>query len=583
MKIAFNRVLEFHQREKLPSFVGVCLLSSRSILRSWSWLFLHVFLFSLAFPAYSVELKGMRVLSSLGQPLYAEIELGDLGSLNEEEVRAGIASEEDFERVGAERESYLADINFSLSFRADGSGVVRVASRDPFDNPFLNFIVEVVWPYGRALREYAAIIEPGNQGVSVSTYGPIKEKDTLWSIAKKLRPSRAITVQQMMLAIQRNNPDSFLDGNINLLRSGAFLKVPRLVEIGIESAEDAISEVREQIYEYQEARGRGMRSSSNGSEGRLKSAVPELRLLSVSEKNNLDERSILDERFAEQEVRLTRTLDQLNEANESILGLTARVEELSSQLDLINETIASKDEEIAALKRELRRKDKETLDMGKILEVFRSIHPALGDPWWAAGAICGSFFTLILVFLLFRRKREKNDDLIDSYSSDLVEPELTNENLPDIDKVSPELAPNENPKSADGAMFTDGVSEVRIREHDDEKAVDAASDVNEESVNATESTSSDEPQDVMVEKVPEEVNESSEPTEFQTESSDKNEDSEDDGLETISSKLDLSRAYIEMGDSVGARALLEEIIIEGDSDQKTEARELLIKIEMQPD
>ena len=38
-----------------------------------------------------------------------------------------------------------------------------------------------------------------------------------------------------------------------------------------------------------------------------------------------------------------------------------------------------------------------------------------------------------------------------------------------------------------------------------------------------------------------------------------------------------------MGDSVGARALLEEIIIEGDSDQKTEARELLIKIEMQPD
>jgi FimV-like protein len=234
----------------------------------------------------------------------------------------------------------------------------------------------------------------------------------------------------------------------------------------------------------------------------------------------------------------------------------------------------------------LRRKDKETLDMGKILEVSRSIHPALGDPWWAAGAISGSFLVLILVFLLFRRKREKNDDLVYSYSSDLVEPELTNENLPEIDQVSPELAPNEKPQSSDGAMFTEHVSEVRIREHDEhdeERAADAASDVNEEPVNATESTSSDERKDVMVEKVPEEVSESSEPTGFQTEPSDKNEDSEDDGLETISSKLDLSRAYIEMGDSVGARALLEDIIIEGDVDQKTESRELLIKIEMQPD
>nr|WP_274600746.1 FimV/HubP family polar landmark protein [Ectothiorhodospira mobilis] len=46
----------------------------------------------------------------------------------------------------------------------------------------------------------------------------------------------------------------------------------------------------------------------------------------------------------------------------------------------------------------------------------------------------------------------------------------------------------------------------------------------------------------------------------------------------ISTKLDLARAYIDMGDAEGARTTLEEVIAEGNEAQQQEARELMQQI-----
>ena len=43
----------------------------------------------------------------------------------------------------------------------------------------------------------------------------------------------------------------------------------------------------------------------------------------------------------------------------------------------------------------------------------------------------------------------------------------------------------------------------------------------------------------------------------------------------ISTKLELARAYLDMGDIEGARSTLEEVIVEGSDDQKREAEDLL--------
>ncbi|MNT64759.1 hypothetical protein D3C72_2026830 [compost metagenome] len=47
------------------------------------------------------------------------------------------------------------------------------------------------------------------------------------------------------------------------------------------------------------------------------------------------------------------------------------------------------------------------------------------------------------------------------------------------------------------------------------------------------------------------------------------------GTDETATKLDLARAYIDMGDTEGARDILDEVIAEGNDGQQQEARELI--------
>ena len=51
-----------------------------------------------------------------------------------------------------------------------------------------------------------------------------------------------------------------------------------------------------------------------------------------------------------------------------------------------------------------------------------------------------------------------------------------------------------------------------------------------------------------------------------------------DDVDEVSTKLDLARAFIDMGDTEGARGSLEEVMSEGNADQKAEAKALLDQI-----
>jgi putative secretion ATPase (PEP-CTERM system associated) len=65
---------------------------------------------------------------------------------------------------------------------------------------------------------------------TMTRYGPVKHNETLWSIAKKLQPDNNFSTQQMMLALQRANPDAFIDNDINNLLVGSVLRVPKRIE-----------------------------------------------------------------------------------------------------------------------------------------------------------------------------------------------------------------------------------------------------------------------------------------------------------------------------------------------------------------
>lgn len=55
----------------------------------------------------------------------------------------------------------------------------------------------------------------------------VRPQDTLWSIAAAAMPPNYANVQQYMLAILRENPQAFANGNINGLIAGSRLRLPR--------------------------------------------------------------------------------------------------------------------------------------------------------------------------------------------------------------------------------------------------------------------------------------------------------------------------------------------------------------------
>lgn len=244
--------------------------------------------------------------SYLNQPLEMEVELFDAGDLTPEEVLANLGSEGDFQNAGVERVFFLNELNFEVNLRPDGNGTLRITSAQPVREPFLNFIVEIMWPTGRLLREYTVLLDPPVMAQAVqptavapvasqstspapvqapveqvqapvqsqpkvvaqsqsqsfdASRGPdyvVQPSDTMWRIALNNRPANSISVQQMLIAIQTLNPEAFIDGNVNLVREGTVLRIPSEQEVRQISTRDALVEVAEQNREWRaklEARG----------------------------------------------------------------------------------------------------------------------------------------------------------------------------------------------------------------------------------------------------------------------------------------------------------------------------------------
>ena len=109
--------------------------------------------------AFGLGLGDIEMRSALNQPMEAEIRLTAVqpGELNGMTVQ--LASPDAFARAGIDRAPVLTE----LSFRVDSSGsvpVIRISSRTPVVEPFLNFLLEVDWPQGRMIREYTVLLDP---------------------------------------------------------------------------------------------------------------------------------------------------------------------------------------------------------------------------------------------------------------------------------------------------------------------------------------------------------------------------------------------------------------------------------------
>lgn len=237
--------------------------------------------------AMAIGLGNVETRSALNQPLDARIPVQSASSDELESLRVQLASSEAFDRVGLERPFLLSRLRFEVEVH-DGQPYIVIRTENPVREPFLAFLVEARWSGGRLLREYTVLLDPPlhapsgapqptadapaaapdrttaepartpSQEVTPTErgreYGPVQRNETAWDVASATRPDDSISVQQMMMALLRANPEAFGDGNVNNLRAGAVLRVPERAEIESMSAADARREFARQVEQWEAGR-----------------------------------------------------------------------------------------------------------------------------------------------------------------------------------------------------------------------------------------------------------------------------------------------------------------------------------------
>lgn len=281
----------------------------------------------------ALGLGRIEVKSRAGEPLLAEIQVISNDPAELDQLRARLASPDTFRRIGlAAPDDVVSGLEFTVALDARGNPVIRVTSREPVNRPIVAFLVEVDWGQGRLVREYAALVDapqtvaapaqpaiqapvaapsntivreprpepeaepvagattdgtaaedsPAPDPVAASTedeaaapapapvaapppppvaatadvaqaseYGPVQAGETLGEIASRF-VGDGVSREQAIVALFRANPQAFIANNLNLVRQGAVLRIPDRGEIAALDARESRALMREQIAAWRE-------------------------------------------------------------------------------------------------------------------------------------------------------------------------------------------------------------------------------------------------------------------------------------------------------------------------------------------
>jgi pilus assembly protein FimV len=322
--------------------------------------------------AQALQLGEMTLKSKLNQPLSVEIELRDVGGLTAAEITPSLASAQAFVDAGVDRQAFLDDLTFTPVINPEGRSVVRVTSSKPLPDSYVRFLLQVQWPNGRLMRDYSVLLDPAKFDQPAPTASApastapaagtpaqhtTTSRDTLWEIAAKNR--NGASVQQTMLAIQALNPDAFIDGNINRLKTGQVLRLPDVTQSTALAQPQAIAEVSAQNAAWRQGRrtpkgqvaGKAQLDATKrtqaGNAPTSTQAKDNLSLVSAEAAKQGTKGKAGDNRALSDKLAMTQEeLDTTRRDNEE---LKSRAADLQSQLDKLQKLIQLKNDQLARL------------------------------------------------------------------------------------------------------------------------------------------------------------------------------------------------------------------------------------------
>ena len=609
--------------------------------------FLRLTLKLLAFlpgAVWSVEILEIRVDSLQGQPLSADVVFFGVDPV--EDFSASIGNRIEFEQAGVPYYSITADVSASLLESLFGETVLKLTTDAAVYEPELTILLAL--SDGKSNTNKVVNISLAGSGSSVLESNDlsletnvsedretrlVRPNETLWSIADGTRESLDITVQQQMLAIIKLNPSAFIGENINSLKSGYLLVLPKFFEATLLTVTEAIDQATSLFSEWS-GNIRRLRESNRPSSvvERIPKIAPinepqnETELLPRPKLSEADSSASREktELPVERKIQAKSTVPEISVPVSEVTSQPQSVEILSQapaasslalddeKQQILNNSTLARQEKLSSkdpvsekkdreIKRAVSRKEKSWLDQ-------------IQTPRHVAAITAGVLILLIISMLLRRRGAQ-------AQSRSKRKPAKKLKNVPIVEEpVSATDNSNDNEKSDDSAedvgIKTDALDEEaqvdkgeqNSREISDDqqsfsRESDEAKSVSDESV---EKVSHEEVVQTVQDSVSvqpsqsgnlsdeesgsEEVLQSEEtydgkysieaakPAFSEEESPELGSPSEDEESDT---RLKLAVAFKEAGDIEGAIELLEEVLVDGNSDQSETARSLLAELRIE--
>jgi pilus assembly protein FimV len=347
--------------------------------------------------ASAFALGQLKVQSALGEPLRAEVEVTEMAAAEAESLRIGVASAEAFKNAGVPYNAALSDIKATLQRRAGGQYVVRLTGSRPLNDPFIDLLLEANGASGRIVRDYTVLLDPPRirqaapaappvaAPVPPQVRAPVERPEVLAARVRRERAPAAtapaaiatppaaapqpaaaaaapraaessgqLTVQrgdtagriaaahkpadvsldQMLVALLRANPDAFIGGNVNRMKAGAVLDLPSAAEAGATPAAEARRTIVAQSRDFGAYRQRlaenapttNVAAADRSASGRLQANVEDRNAAaSAPDKLTITQNSAAA-RAAEEKVAQAR---QAQENSNRVAELSKNIEELA--------------------------------------------------------------------------------------------------------------------------------------------------------------------------------------------------------------------------------------------------------------
>lgn len=266
---------------------------------------------------------------------------------------------------------------------------------------------------------------------SPGNYGPIVKADTLWSVATATRPNNSLSLYKAMAAILALNPHAFLDGDINKMIDGSFLKIPSAAEI---QATDG-STLRNLLTKKSNATAEPKPAPVNKASASKVAAV---------NKETIDKLALLQGELTESNEHLLLSSETNRRLKLQLESIRMELAELKEQMAIDNELKADLKALIEQQKLQIS-EQQATIDEAK---AKAALEAESHNNWWLIGGVSGVFSLLFLVWLglwLKNRNDQKNniedsvmfetDNTVDELSDYLNAESYSSE--PPVDNVMP--------------------------------------------------------------------------------------------------------------------------------------------------